>query len=98
MRIDNLEFRKSYPLGNDTNHYYEIVEFKQKEDSYYGESDFKKPKEYCYTLLRWKWTDEQPDIQFVGERPFECEDKETLWKLMEYGQKVIQAEYNLKDK
>lgn len=87
MRINNLEFRKSYPIGNTTDYYYEIVEFQQREND----------KEYCYTLLRWKWTKECPDIQFVGPRPFKCEDQETLWKLMKYGQDVIQAEYDLKD-
>lgn len=83
MKINNIEFRKSFPLGNKKDYYYEIVEWFESGT--------------CCTLLRWEMCEEQPDIRFVGSRPFSYEDKETLWKLMEYGQDVIQAEYKLKD-
>ena len=54
-------------------------------------------KEFCYTLLWFKKDDEGYYIQFVGARPLEIEDRETLWKLMDYGQAVLTAEYKLWD-
>jgi hypothetical protein len=88
MRVNNLEFRKTTAIGQNE-YYYEIVEW-VKDDNL-------PKKEYCYTILRWIWSSEQPDIEVIGSRPFEVEDTETLWKLMKYGQDVIQAEYDLKD-
>lgn len=85
MRVDDLEFRKAFPIGNNVDYYYEIVKWQRPEDP------------YCYTLLRWRMEKEQPDIQFVGNRPFEIDNQEVLWKLMKYGQDVIQAEYDLLD-
>lgn len=54
-------------------------------------------KEFCYTLLWFKKDDEGYYIEFVGARPLEIEDRGTLWKLMDYGQAVLTAEYKLWD-
>jgi len=81
MRINKLEVRKS------SSNSYELVEWVENSEG----------SAFCYTILSWLNSKEQPDIKFVGNRPFEVDDKETLWKLMKYGQAIIQAEYDLKD-
>jgi hypothetical protein len=80
MRINNLEFRR---IGG--NRPAEIICWIDGTES-------------CYTILWYIPGNEGYHIEFVGSRPFELEydDKKVLWKLMHYGQKVLDAEFELK--
>lgn len=80
MRISNLEFRR---LGDDRPA--EII-------CWMGDS------ERCYTILWYVSGKEGYRIEFVGSRPFELEygDQQVLWELMKYGQRVLDAEFELK--
>lgn len=52
--------------------------------------------ESCYTILFWRKDREGHYVEFVGSRPLdECHVREHLWKLIEYGQAVLDAEFNL---
>lgn len=54
-------------------------------------------KPFCYTLLSYGKDKEGYFVEFVGDRPFQYEDTECLWKLMEYGQSVLNARFKLED-
>ena len=54
-------------------------------------------KPTCCTLLWFKKGSEGYYVEFVGDRPFQHEDTECLWKLMEYGQSVLNARFKLED-
>lgn len=82
MRYENVEFRQ---LGN---RHPELVAWKPYPDSDRGEA-------FCYTLLWWKKDSEGYYIEFVGTRPLEYDDQETLFKMMKYGQTVLDAEFKL---
>jgi hypothetical protein len=83
MRIEEFEFRRN------ENHEYsrdpEIVQWATDQNG----------KEYCFTLLWFKRGIEDWYIEFVGDRPLTVENRETLWKMMEYGQTVLDVEIKL---
>ena len=82
MRYEDLEFR------NMVGRHPEIVAWNPYPDSDRGE-------EYCYTLLWWKKDSEGYYIEFVGPRPLEYHDQQRLFKMMKYGQAVLDADFNL---
>lgn len=47
-----------------------------------------------YTIMYWKKTSEGYDLVFVGDRPFDYPDVQTLWKLMKIGQDFLEDEFN----
>lgn len=81
MRYKNIEFRQ---LCGDRPA--ELVAWNQ-EDTLAGE--------FCYTLLWWRKDNEGYYIEFVGDRPLQHEDQESLFKMMKYGQSVLTAQYRL---
>jgi hypothetical protein len=82
MRINNLEFRQK---GGDRPA--EIICWIDGTES-------------CYTILWYLLDREGYHIEFVSSRPFELnyENEKVLWKLMRYGQKVLDAEFELKSR
>lgn len=48
----------------------------------------------CYTILWWKRDKEGWYIEFVGARPLD-HDMEDVWKMMRYGQSILDAQFNL---
>lgn len=85
-RIKNLEFRwgtEQLPCR-----FPEIIAWNFSSD---------RDQEYCYTLARWEKTREGYDLQFIGSRPFKDEDIDSnlFWKLAKYGQKIVDAVYDL---
>ena len=82
MRVKNLEFRR--------------LEDREPEIIAWVESNGTTiTGEYCYTLLWYLKNKEGYYIQFIGDRPLVYEDQELLWKMMNYGQKVLDAELEL---
>jgi hypothetical protein len=81
MRISNLEFRR---MSGDRPA--EIICWINGTES-------------CYTILWYVSGKEGYHIEFVGSRPFELEHdgEKVLWVLMKYGQKVLDAEFALRD-
>lgn len=51
-------------------------------------------KEVCCTLLFYERGNEGYHIEFVGDRPFDHWGPD-LWKLMKYGQDVLNARFEL---
>lgn len=85
-RIDDLEFRWST-----VNEKFELVRWRQYEKYKDGE-----PSEYCYTIAMWHKTSEGYDARFVGSRPFVYDEGIMfLWAMLEYGQRVVDAEFVL---
>jgi len=80
MRKQNLEFRWS-----EDNNRHEFIKWWSK----YGE------EEYCIVIAFFDLSEESYEIKFVGKRPFEFENKDLLWSMLEYGQAVVDAEYKL---
>ena len=76
LRIGDIEFRH-----NETDKA-EIVQWWKKP----GEEN-----EYCITLVLWNRGSEGYDVRFIGDRPFNYDDVPTLWALMKYGQRVLDA-------
>ena len=79
QRLNDLEFRM---LDNRNP---EIVQWKTDSGG----------KDYCFTILWYKKDSEGYHVEFVGDRPFQYHDTESLWKLMVYGNKIMEAIYNL---
>lgn len=79
MRVKNLEFRRL------EGRYPEIV-------SWFDSNGSTIIGEHCYTLLWYLKNKEGYYIQFIGDRPLVYEDQDLLWKMMKYGQKVLDAE------
>lgn len=50
--------------------------------------------DYCFTLLWWRKSSEGWSIEFVGDRPLD-QDAADIWRLMRYGQSVLQAQFEL---
>jgi hypothetical protein len=84
-RIKNLEFRwgtEQLPCR-----FPEIIAW-----NFSNNSD----QEYCYTLARWEKTSEGYDLKFIGSRPFQDEiDSNLFWELAKYGQKIVDADFDL---
>lgn len=51
--------------------------------------------EHCITLCRWSQDAEGYSVEFVGSWPFDYAHTIQLWKLMQYGQKVLDAQFEL---
>ena len=52
-------------------------------------------KEVCFTVCWWVRDSNGYSLSFIGDRPFKYEDADTLWQLMVYGQKVLDAKFEL---
>ena len=49
---------------------------------------------FCYVIALWSEHKEGWDLRFIGQRPFGPEiDREVFWKVAQYGQKVLDAEW-----
>lgn len=82
MRQENLEYRHLSEARRDA----EIVAWRNDG----------KGGEYCYTLLFWRKDKEGYFIEFVGGRPLNKNiDKDVLFKLMRYGQAVLDAAFEV---
>jgi len=82
MRKDNLEFRWSEEKNK-----YELIHWFFKRDE----------EEFCIVIALYEPKSEGYEIRFIGKRPFEVEDHDLLWKMLKYGQKVADAEFNFYD-
>ncbi|CAB4138856.1 hypothetical protein UFOVP348_11 [uncultured Caudovirales phage] len=49
----------------------------------------------CFTLCWWGRDKDGYSLEFIGSRPFEYDCTERLWQLMQYGQKVLDAQFDL---
>lgn len=83
MRFEEFEFRHN--LNNEAKFDPEIVQWHTRENG----------TEFCFTILWFKRGSEDWYIEFVGDRPLKAENREALWKLMEYAQTVLDAEFKL---
>jgi hypothetical protein len=82
-RINDLEFRYS-----DFNKSYEIVQWVERAA----------PKdEHCFVLCFYNRGSEGYNIEFVGDRPFDLEDQSAFWSLLRFGQKVLDATFELEE-
>lgn len=52
---------------------------------------------YYYSLIHWRFNSNGADVHFIGDRPFEyvheCGNLNGLWALMEYGNRLAEAEF-----
>ena len=82
MRLQNMEYRHLSDSRRDA----EIVAWQSKGNG----------EEYCYTLLFWRKGSEGYFIEFVGGMPLnKYIDKDILFKLMRYGQAVLDAAFEV---
>ena len=81
-RIYDIEFRWS-PSSN----IHELVQWFEGEDY----------PEYCIVIAFFDEGSEGCDIRFVGDRPFNTGESETVWKMLRYGQSIVDAAVNLKE-
>jgi hypothetical protein len=94
MRIENFEFFFNEEPEHIDGHVFtrnpEIVAYNATEDG----------EEYRYTILFYEKGREGYEIRFIGSRPLEFtyKDKDILWELMQYGQTVLDAKFNLNQK
>lgn len=88
IKIQDLEFRQAKTFGKETKIYWEIVKWdKMKLD---GEK-----KEYCFTLATWDKDDGGWSLGFIGSRPFELDGMGIFWELANFGQKYLNALFDL---
>jgi len=52
---------------------------------------------YCYTVLWFRRDSEGYNIEFVGTRPFDI-DQDLIWKMMRYGNDVLEARVRLEER
>ena len=88
IKIKDLEFRRTKSLHDDPKFYWEIVKWDKMESD--GEE-----KEYCFTLAVWDKNSEGWELRFVGSRPFELYGMEIFWELTTFGQKYLNALFDL---
>ena len=82
MRIGELEFRQAL----EGTRMPEIVRWQTWPEG----------KEYCYTLLFWEKDREGYYIYFIGGRPLDKDiDQADLFKLMRYGQAILDAKWEV---
>ncbi len=93
MRIKNFEFRQN-KSGRDP----EIIQWNEYDEGSTKPINAPDAKEFCFTLLWFRKDKEGYYAEFVGRRPLDVEDKETLWDIMDYAQKVLDAQFSLLDK
>lgn len=80
-RIDNIEFK-----FNDGTRPPEIVQYFNVRPGDTG----------CMTIVFYERDKEGYTVSFVGSRPFSDEiDRNTFWKLLEYGQSICDATFKL---
>ena len=88
IKIKDLEFRKTKTLHETPQIYWEIVKWgKTKID---GEE-----KDYCFTLASWDKDGEGWSLRFIGSRPFELDGMGIFWELATFGQKYLNALFDL---
>ncbi len=94
MRIENFEFffneESEHIDGRVFTRSPEIVAYNKTEGG----------EEYRYTILFYEKNRGGYEIRFIGSRPlqFTYKDKDILWELMQYGQTVLDAKFNLNEK
>lgn len=82
-RINDLELRYS-----DFNKSYEIVQWVERAA----------PKdEHCFVLCFYNRGSEGYNIEFVGDRPFKLENQSAFWSLLRFGQRVLDATFELEE-
>lgn len=88
IKIQDLEFRQTKTLHETPKIYWEIVKWgKTKVD---GEE-----KDYCFTLASWDKDGEGWSLRFIGSRPFELDGMGIFWELATFGQKYLNALFDL---
>lgn len=85
-RVGNIELRWTESLANPPVRYPEIVKWEE------GSS-----KPFCFTLCLWRKDKEGWNLEFIGSRPFEYENKEFFWALCKCGQSWLDAEFRLNE-
>ena len=93
-RVEDLEFRWS-----DTNQSHELVQWVQYEEGQTRPTNALGANEcceYCFVIAFFREGSEGCNIEFVGDRPFRYENRDRLWGLMRYGQRVVDAAVELK--
>lgn len=83
MRFEEFEFRRN--LNNECEINPTIVKWKTDPDG----------KDYCFTILVFKRDCDGWFIQFIGDSALTVDNLPALWKLMTYGQAVLDAEFKL---
>jgi hypothetical protein len=83
-RIEDLEFKPTEAVGKRD---HAIVQWFPRE----GEEG----KEYCCVVCFFRRGSEGYEIEFVGDRPFQVEKHDVLWNLMRFGQRVLDASFDL---
>lgn len=83
-RVEDLEFKTT---ESDGKRGHEIIQWFPRE----GEDG----KEYCYVVCFFRRGSEGYEIEFVGDRPFHVENRDVLWNLMRFGQRVLDASFDL---
>jgi hypothetical protein len=85
-RIDDLEFQ---PIDSPGKRDHAIVQWFPREGEEGGE--------YCCVVCFFRRGSEGYDIEFVGDRPFRVENRDALWSLMRYGQRALDASFDLEE-
>jgi len=88
LKINELEFRRTKSLHETPEIYWEIVQWGKMELD--GEE-----KDYCFTLASWDKGKEGWSLGFIGSRPFELDGMEIFWELATFGQKYLDALFDL---
>tara|TARA_R110000868_G_scaffold191533_2_gene435709 strand:+ start:527 stop:781 length:255 start_codon:yes stop_codon:yes gene_type:complete len=81
MKLKNLEFRHSEGRSA------EIVQW----------NTTNKGEQFCFTLLFYEHESEGYEIRFVGDRPLQYDDEETMFAMMKYGQTVMDAKWKVEE-
>jgi len=89
-RVEDLEFRWS-----DTNQSHELVQWVQYEEGQTRPTNALDANEYCFVIAFFREGSEGCNIEFVGNRPFRYENRDRLWGLMRYGQRIVDSESEL---
>ena len=88
IKIKDLEFRRAETLHETPKIYWEIVKWdKAKFD---GEE-----KDFCFTLACWDKGGEGWELRFIGSRPFELDGMGIFCELATFGQKYLNALFDL---
>jgi hypothetical protein len=87
IRIDNLEIRSCNEtlLSGGDHTTAEVVKWDGEE------------RPNCYTIAYWSKGGEGYELQFVGNRPFDVDEK-LFMELAKYGQLILDGYFNLENK
>jgi len=88
-RVEDLEVRWS-----DTNRSYELVQWVQYEEGLMDIPNALDANEYCFVIAFFREGSEGCNIEFVGDRPFRYENRDRLWELMRYGQRICGVRFS----